>query len=80
MPNTTNRTNRNASSHSGHESVLNTFMRYKKRVVLRLVDGSMVFGQIKAFDRFSISLVEEGLEYPKVYFKSAIVCFFSEEF
>lgn len=80
MPNTTNRTSRNTASHTGHESVINTFMRQGKTVYLRLVDGSMVFGKIKAFDRFTISLVIEGNSYPTIYFKSAIVCFYSEEF
>ena len=56
MPNTTNR-NRNTGSHSGHESVINTFARYGKRVTLQLVEN-----------------------YPTIFFKSAIVCFYSEEF
>lgn len=79
MPNTTNR-NRNTGSHSGHESVINTFARYGKRVTLHLVDGSKAVGQVKTFDRFTISLVKEGENYPTIFFKSAIVCFYSEEF
>lgn len=80
MPNTNNRTNRNSGSHTGHESVINTFLRFGKKVTLRLVDGSVETGKTKAFDRFTISLVCDGQEYPKIFFKSAIVCFYSEEF
>lgn len=74
-----NSRNNNRSQHSGHESVLKLFQKHEKRVSIKTLDGSVYTGTIKSFDRFTISLLEDGQSVPKIFFKSAIAYFGSIE-
>lgn len=69
--------NNRKPTHSGHESVLNMFQRYGKRVTIVTVGGHRYEGLVKAFDKFTISMICTGENFPRVFFKSAIQEFHS---
>lgn len=74
-----NNRSKKSKSHTGHESMLNTFLRLGKSVTLELLNGQSITGRIKAYDKFTISLNLEGEAFNRIVFKSAVISFYSEE-
>ena len=64
---------------TGHEAILNHFMRHGKTVTIIDIRGHFYTGVIKAFDSYTISIQEKGSDFPVVIFKSAVVNFFSRD-
>lgn len=64
---------------TGHEAILNHFMRHGKHVTISDVRGHVYMGVIKAFDNYTISIQETDTDFPVVIFKSAVVNFYSRD-
>ncbi len=71
----------NRVQHTGHESVLNTFLKKGKIVTVQTLSGKSFYGKIRAFDRFTISIDIDigGKTQPMVFFKHALESFHSDD-
>ena len=83
MLNTNKNNTKPNRAHTGHESLLNHFVRSGKTVFVVLVSGKEYQGRVKAFDRYTISLeitlANSEQTLTVVLFKHAIEHFFSTE-
>lgn len=62
------------STHTGHESVLNALCKSGKGICITMVSGNNLCGNVKAFDKYTIS-VQQATGEVSVVFKSAIESF-----
>lgn len=60
--------------HNGHESVLHTFCKNNTKITLALCNGNFFEGAVRAYDKYTISLVDEDGRI-RVFFKSALSYF-----
>ena len=61
----------------GHEIGLASHIKYRQRVRVRFAsaDNEDVVGSIVAFDRYTVSVLVDEEEFPRIYYKSHILFF-----
>ena len=65
------------TSRGGHESVLNMLQKKHVKTTIATVDGNTYSGFVRAYDKFTISLIDEN-ETTLIIFKSAVKYFCAE--